>query len=69
MSSYIDVFFDKIFYINLSKDVDRNNNMLAQFDEYNIKNFERVEGVVYEEIPDERFWRNFIKKDLQRLLF
>lgn len=63
MSSYIDVFFDKIFYINLSKDVDRNNSILSQFKEYNITNFERVEGVVYEDIPDENLWRNFIKKD------
>jgi len=63
MSSYIDVFFDKIFYINLSKDVDRNNSILSQFKEYNITNFERVEGVIYDEIPDESLWRNFIKKD------
>jgi hypothetical protein len=59
--SYIDSFFDKIFYINLAKDVKRNNNMLSQFKEFNISNFERYEAIVYNEVPDKSLWRNFIK--------
>jgi Glycosyltransferase family 25 (LPS biosynthesis protein) len=59
--SYIDNFFDKIFYINLAKDVERNNNMLSQFKEFNISNFERYEAIIYNEVPDKSLWRNFIK--------
>ena len=61
--SYIDNFFDKIFYINLSKDVERNDNMLSQFEEFKISNFERYEAIVYDEVPDKYLWRNFIKTD------
>jgi hypothetical protein len=61
--SYIDNFFDKIFYINLSKDIERNNNMLSQFQEFGITNFERYEAIVYDEVPDKSLWRNFIKTD------
>jgi FkbM family methyltransferase len=59
----INTYFDKIFYINLAKDTDRNEYMLSQFQEFNITNFERYEGIVYEEVPDISLWRNFIKKD------
>lgn len=61
--SYIDNFFDKIFYINLSKDIERNSSMLAQFEEFGISNFERYDAIVYDEIPDKSLWRNFIKTD------
>jgi GR25 family glycosyltransferase involved in LPS biosynthesis len=61
--SYIDNFFDKIFYINLSKDVERNDSMLSQFEEFKISNFERYEAIVYDEVPDKYLWRNFIKTD------
>ena len=59
----IDNYFDKIFYINLKRDVVRNSRMLEEFRKYNIKNFERVEAVVYDYIPDRNLWRNFNKSD------
>jgi GR25 family glycosyltransferase involved in LPS biosynthesis len=52
-------FFDKIFYINLDKDKERNQNLLFQFEKYNITNFERISGVEFQEIPDKIYWRNF----------
>lgn len=55
----LDSFFDKIFYINLDKDVDRNEQMIAQFKKYNITNYERVSGTVINQIPSRSFWRNF----------
>lgn len=64
----INTYFDRIFYINLEKDQDRNQYMLDQFNELDITNFERVEGVIYDTIPDPIFWRNFIKTDEQYLL-
>lgn len=54
-------FFDKIFYINLLKDKERNIKMLQQFQKFNITNFERIEGTVFENIPDISLWRNFNK--------
>ena len=59
----IDNYFDKIFYINLKKDVERNSRMLEEFHKYNINNFERVDGVLYDLIPDRNLWRNFNKSD------
>ena len=56
----IDTYFDKVFYLNLDKDVDRNENMLQQFKKHDINNFERVSGVVFNEIPDKHLWRNFV---------
>jgi GR25 family glycosyltransferase involved in LPS biosynthesis len=55
----INNYFDKIYYINLNKDVDRNENVLKQFHKFNITNFKRIEGTVVESIPDEYYWRNF----------
>lgn len=59
----INTYFDKIFYINLSKDTDRNESILSQFDEYGIINFERYDAVVFDKIPDRYLWRNFNKQD------
>lgn len=61
--SYIDTYFDKIFYINLKKDVERNNNILSQFKEFNITNYERFEAIECTEIPDRSLWRNFLEED------
>ena len=41
MNSY----FDKIYVINLPKDQDRKNNMINQFNKYNIKNYKIIEGI------------------------
>jgi hypothetical protein len=59
----INKYFDKIFYINLAKDVDRKNNLLSQFNKFGITNFERMEGVSYTQVPDKNLWRNFNKTD------
>lgn len=61
--SYIDAFFDKIFYINLKRDVERNNHMIDQFKEFGITNYERFEAIECNEIPDKSLWRNFNKQD------
>lgn len=60
-STTIDDFFDKIFYINLDKDTRRNENIINEFKKYNITNYERIPGVVFEEVPDNFYWRNFNK--------
>ena len=63
----INQYFDKIFYINLKKDADRNEKILSQFRHFGIVNFERIEGISYnhiDQIPDaEMQYRNFIKKN------
>jgi GR25 family glycosyltransferase involved in LPS biosynthesis len=59
MNTTLNNFFDKIFYINLDKDTERNSNILFQFMKYDITNFERVSGVEFQEIPDKSYWRNF----------
>jgi GR25 family glycosyltransferase involved in LPS biosynthesis len=59
----IDEYFDKIFYINMAKDLDRNHHMIEQFKNVGITNYERVEGVELSEIPWKSAWRNFIKHD------
>lgn len=66
MSDYvtIDSFFDKVFYINMDKDIDRNKHIIDQFKKFNIKNYERISGVQFDSIPDYSYWRNFnIKTD------
>ena len=64
----INTYFDKIFYINLAKDVNRNDNVLAQFNRFDITNFERIEATSYTKIPDKKLWRNFNKKDDKYIL-
>ena len=52
-------YFDKIYYLNLAKDTDRNQSILEELAKYDITNFERVEGIVVDTIPDQSLWRNF----------
>lgn len=59
----INSFFDKIFYINLKRDVERNDYMINQFKEFGITNYERFEAVECTEVPDKSLWRNFNKQD------
>ena len=59
----IDEYFDKIFYINMAKDSDRNSHMIEQFKKFGITNYERVEGIEIAEVPLKSQWRNFIKSD------
>lgn len=55
----IDTFFDKVFYINMDKDVDRNDAMIAQFNKFGITNYERVAATQINEVPEKYLWRNF----------
>jgi GR25 family glycosyltransferase involved in LPS biosynthesis len=55
----INLFFDKIFYINLDKDTDRDTKMVEQFKRYDISNFERISGTIIDVVPDISYWRNF----------
>jgi GR25 family glycosyltransferase involved in LPS biosynthesis len=64
----INKYFDKIFYINLAKDTDRNNNLLNQFNKFGITNFERFEAISVAEIPEPKYWRNFNKIDDKYIL-
>lgn len=56
---FLDTFFDKIFYINLDADTERNEKMIEQFNKYNISNYERISATVIDSIPDKYYWRNF----------
>ena len=64
--SLTDNIFDMIYYINLEKDEDRNNNMLKYFALFDIKNYKRIEGSVVDvdlsSIPNS-VYRNFNRKD------
>lgn len=59
----LDTYFDKIFYINMDKDVDRNTRMVDQLQKFGIKNFERVSGVEVKIAPPKEAYRNFIKSE------
>lgn len=69
----INNYFDKVLYINMNKDVDRNQNMIHQFEKYGITNYHRIEGIE----PDLNFTindikpneiRNFIKKEYKYVI-
>lgn len=76
MELTLDNYFDKVFYINLKKDTDRNQNMINQFNQFGITNYERFEGVEptqgYElDLNSESVKysiRNFIKNDYRYVL-
>jgi GR25 family glycosyltransferase involved in LPS biosynthesis len=55
----LDTFFDKIFYINLDKDVERNKSIIKQLKKYNIHNYERVSATTFTTLPPQYLWRNF----------
>jgi GR25 family glycosyltransferase involved in LPS biosynthesis len=61
----VDSYFDRVLYINRASDELRNMSMLAQFNQWNITNFERVEAVELSELPDPLEYRNFIKHDIK----
>jgi GR25 family glycosyltransferase involved in LPS biosynthesis len=64
----INTYFDKIFYINLDKDVDKNTSILSLFKKQNITNFQRVSGHIYKKPTFEKDYRNFIKDDTKYIL-
>jgi GR25 family glycosyltransferase involved in LPS biosynthesis len=59
----LNTYFDKIFYINLRKDVIRNQHILNQFNRFGITNYERIDAIELTELPALCQYRNFIKKD------
>ncbi len=64
----IDSYFDKIFYINLKKDIERNDRMISQFRKFGIANFERVDATELKALPGTEKYRNFIKKENKYLI-
>jgi GR25 family glycosyltransferase involved in LPS biosynthesis len=68
MAKQINTYFDKIFYINLEKDVDRNASMIAQFEKFGITNYERFNAFRSGELPNEHAYRNFIDKEHRYVL-
>lgn len=48
----INTYVDRIFYINMDKDVERNNRIIKEFERNGITNYERISGVVINEIPE-----------------
>jgi len=63
MNNLVNNLFDKVYYINLDKDVDRNQHILDQFKQYNITNYQRATGIVVDTIPDISLYRNFIHRE------
>ena len=57
----MDTYFDKVFYINLKKDTERDRHMVTQFQKCGIKNYERVEAVELAALPGPGAYRNFIR--------
>jgi GR25 family glycosyltransferase involved in LPS biosynthesis len=51
MTHDINTYVDRIFYINMDKDVERNDLIVKQFNKHNIWNYERISGVVVNDIP------------------
>ena len=68
MQPTIDTYFDKIFYINLKKDVSRNKHMVSQFKKYGITNFERIDAIELKKLPSSEQYRNFIKNEPKYIL-
>lgn len=62
----VDNFFDMVYYINMDKDVDRNEHMAKLLERQNITKYKRISGNVvdinFDEIPM-NVYRNFNKKD------
>lgn len=52
----IDSFVDKIFVINLDRDVDRWASMMKQFEKHSIRNYERVPGVLVTSTDGYNLW-------------
>jgi len=63
MGKEINTYFDKIFYINLEKDKDRNASMISQFEKFGITNYERFNAFTGGFIPNEHAYRNFNNKE------
>ena len=62
------VVFDMIYYVNMDKDVERNEYMIEHFKRCNITGYKRITGEVvdYRDV-DESTYRNFNKKDVKYL--
>jgi GR25 family glycosyltransferase involved in LPS biosynthesis len=60
MTHDINTYVDRIFYINMDKDVKRNEAIIKEFNKNNIWNFERISGVVVTDIPANKIQGPFI---------
>lgn len=60
----INTYFDKIFYINMNKDIDRDIHIRDEFAKVGITNYERISGVKIDSIPEHNLWRNFNRERL-----
>ena len=60
----INTFVDKIFFINLDKDIDRYNYIIDSFQKHNITNYEKISGVLVnrEDTINWKFMGPFNKK-------
>jgi GR25 family glycosyltransferase involved in LPS biosynthesis len=61
MISMTDMFFDMVYYINMDKDVDRNEHMIELLKRQGIQKYKRIPGVIVEGEIDTRNYRNFNK--------
>ena len=46
----INTYVDKIFFINMDKDTDRYNDLMKQFEKHGITNYEKISGIVVDDI-------------------
>ena len=62
----INTYVDRIFYINMDRDVERNQNIIKEFNKNNIWNYERIPGVVVKDIPENHRIKGPWDKDLDK---
>lgn len=48
----INNYVDRIFYINMDKSIERNENIIKQFKKHDIWNYERISGITIENVPE-----------------
>jgi len=59
MTYDVNAYFDKVFYINMPHDEQRNLSIINQFKKFNITNYERIEGISIVDLPEKIYYRNF----------
>lgn len=64
----LNTYFDKIYYLNLDKDVERNESILKEFTKWGITNYKRISGVVVDTLPDFLSYRNYINDKTKYIL-
>ena len=64
----INTYFDKVFYINLKRDILRNQQIINELSKYNITNYERVDAIELTDLPSNDKFRNFNKTNQKYVL-